>query len=106
MSDSCRGDTSPFKLFLAGLAVTFTNAKVIAFYLALLPAVLDLAHISFSDWIELTITLVIVLAVIDISYIILAEIARRRIRAIRNSRLVSKCSAVAMGSAAVVIASR
>jgi threonine/homoserine/homoserine lactone efflux protein len=97
---------SPWKLFLAGLAVTFTNAKVIAFYLALLPAVMDFAHISVGDWATLTMTLVAVLAMIDIFYIVLTEIARRRIRAVRHSRLVNKCSAVAMGSAAVVIAAR
>lgn len=99
-------ETSAVKLFLAGLTVTFTNPKVIAFYLALLPAVMDFGHISFGDWIELTVTLVAVLATIDIGFIILAEIARRRIRAIHNSRLVNKCSAVAMGGAAMMIAAR
>lgn len=98
--------SSPWKLFLTGLAVTFTNAKVIAFYLALLPAVLDFAHITIGDWATLTLTLVAVLASIDIFYIVLAEIARRRIRAVGHSRLVHRCSAVAMGSAAVVIAAR
>jgi len=97
---------SPWKLFLAGLAVTFTNAKVIAFYLALLPAVLDFAHITIGDWVTLTVTLVAVLAMIDIFYIVLAEIARRRIRAVGHLRLVHRCSAVAMGGAAAVIAAR
>lgn len=99
-------ETSAFRLFFAGLTVTFTNPKVIAFYLALLPAVMDFGHISFGDWLELTLTLVCVLAAVDIGTIILAETARRRIRTLNNSLLVNKCSAVAMGSAAVMIASR
>jgi threonine/homoserine/homoserine lactone efflux protein len=98
--------SSPWKLFLAGLAVTFTNAKVIAFYLALLPAIMDFAHISIGNWAWLTVTLVAVLATVDIFCIVLAEVARRRIRAIHNSPLVNKCSAVAMGGAAAVIAAR
>lgn len=95
---------SPAKLFLAGLAVTFTNAKVIAFYLALLPAVLDFARISFSNWIELTLVLISVLAAIDVTYIILAELARRRIGALGHSQFLNKCSALALGGAALTIA--
>lgn len=97
-------ETSPGKLFLAGLAVTFTNPKVIAFYLALLPAVMDFDHIAFNDWLALTATLVAVLAAIDIFYIMLAEFARRHVRAITGSQLVGRCGAVAMSGAAVMIA--
>lgn len=99
-------ETSPIKLFLAGLAVTFTNPKVIAFYLALLPAIMDLGGISFSDWAVLTMTLIAILALIDISYIVLAEVARRRIHALSRSRLVNRCGAVAMSGAAFMIATR
>ncbi|MGE0240236.1 MAG: LysE family translocator [Parvibaculaceae bacterium] len=98
--------TSCMRLFLAGLAVTFTNPKIIAFYLALLPAVMDLRRVSFSDWAALTLTLVVMLAAIDGLYIVLAETARRRVRAIGAPRLVQRCGAVAMGAAAMMIALR
>jgi threonine/homoserine/homoserine lactone efflux protein len=97
---------SPVKLFLAGLAVTFTNAKVIAFYLALLPAVVDFAQISFASWLELTLVLICVLAVIDLGYILLAEIARRRLGSLARSNFLNKCSALALGGAALLIAAQ
>lgn len=101
------GETaSPVRLFLAGLAVTFTNAKIIAFYLALLPAVVDFAHISFTSWLELTLVLVSVLAAIDLAYILLAEIARHRLGSLGHSRLLNKCSALALGGAACLIAAQ
>jgi threonine/homoserine/homoserine lactone efflux protein len=97
---------SRLKLFLAGLAVTFTNPKIIAFYLALLPAIIDFDQISFGDWVTLTTTLIVVLAMIDIFYIVLAETARRRIRTTNRSFFINRCGALAIGSAAVMIAMR
>lgn len=97
-------EASPGKLFLAGLTVTFTNPKIIAFYLALLPAIIDFGQIAFRDWLLLTCTLIAVLAAIDLLYIVLAEFARRHVRAIGNSHLISRCSAVALGGAALMIA--
>jgi threonine/homoserine/homoserine lactone efflux protein len=98
--------TSRPKLFLAGLAVTFTNPKIIVFYLALLPAVVDLRQVSFGDWSALTVTLIATLAAIDILCIILAETARHRIRTIGTLHFANRCGAIAMGSAAVMIAMR
>jgi len=97
---------SRLKLFLAGLAVTFTNPKIIAFYLALLPAVVDLRQVSFHDWSALTMTLIVTLAAIDILCIILAETARHRIQTIGTSNFANRCGAIAMGGAAVMIAAR
>lgn len=97
---------SPVRLFFAGLAVTFTNAKVIAFYLAFLPAVVDFAHISFASWLELTLILISVLAAIDLAYIFLAEVARHRLRSLGSLRLLNKCSALALAGAACLIAAQ
>lgn len=97
---------SPARLFLAGLAVTFTNAKVIAFYLALLPSVVDFAHMSFVSWLELTLTLVSVLAAIDLAYILLAEVARHRLRSLGCLKFLNKGSALALGAAAFLMAAQ
>ncbi len=97
---------SPARLFLAGLAVTFTNAKVIAFYLALLPAVVDFAQISFASWLELTLVLICVLAAIDLGYIAVAEIVRRRLGSLGHTKILNKCSALALTGAAVLIATQ
>jgi threonine/homoserine/homoserine lactone efflux protein len=54
-------------MFLAGLAVTLGNPKIMVFYLALLPTIIDLAGITLVAWLELTCTMLAVLAVIDLA---------------------------------------
>lgn len=97
---------SSFRLFLTGLAITLGNPKIMVFYLALLPTIVDLAHVSLMGWGELTFTMFAVLAAIDISYILLAGRARQFIRSSSAMRVANRCSAVAMGGAAVVMATR
>ena len=67
---------SSLRMFLAGLAVTLGNPKIMVFYLALLPTIIDLAGITLVAWLELTCTMLVVLAVIDLAYIALAARAR------------------------------
>lgn len=100
-----RADSS-FRLFLTGLAITLGNPKIMVFYLALLPTIVDLAHVSLMGWGELTLTMFAVLAAIDISYVLLAGRARQFIRSAKAMRLANKCSALAMGGAAIVMATR
>jgi threonine/homoserine/homoserine lactone efflux protein len=97
---------SPLRLFLTGLAITLGNPKIMVLYMALLPTVIDLAHVSIVGWGELTLTLFVVLATIDLSYVLLAARARQFIRSSKAMRLANKCSAVAMGSAAIAMATR
>lgn len=97
---------SSFRLFLTGLAVTLGNPKIMVFYLALLPTFIDLTHVSLAGWGELTFTMFAVLAAIDLSYVLLAGRAREFIRSAKAMRLANKCSAVAMGGAAIAMATR
>ena len=53
------------------------NPKIMVFYLALLPSIIDLAGITPLAWLELTATMLAILAVIDLGYIVLAARARR-----------------------------
>jgi threonine/homoserine/homoserine lactone efflux protein len=97
---------SAFRLFLTGFAITLGNPKIMVLYMALLPTVVDLAHVSLIGWSELTLTLFVVLAAIDLSYVLLAARIRRLIRSAKAMRLANNCSAVAMGGAAVAMATR
>jgi threonine/homoserine/homoserine lactone efflux protein len=97
---------SSFRLFLTGLAITLGNPKIMVLYLALLPTIIDLAHVTLIGWGELTLTMFVVLAAIDLSYVLLAGRVRQFIRSARAMRAANKCSAVAMGGAAVVMATR
>src|SRR5882672_9642214 len=65
-------DAGRVRLFLAGLAVTLGNPKVMVFYLALLPNIIDLQAVSVMGWLELSAIAQIVLAVVFGSYIVLA----------------------------------
>ncbi|WP_282607730.1 LysE family translocator [Pelagibius sp. Alg239-R121] len=97
---------SALRMFLAGLAVTLGNPKIMVFYLALLPTIIDLAGITFVAWLELTVTMLIVLAAIDLGYIVLAGRARQLMKSPRAMRIANRVGATVMGGAAAAIASK
>ena len=65
------------RLFFAGLAVTLGNPKVVAFYLALLPTLIDLPRVGLFGYIELAGICVVILTVVFGAYVIAAARARR-----------------------------
>lgn len=97
---------SPLKLFAAGMAVTLGNPKIMMFYLALLPTIIDLGSVTLLGWLELTLTMLLVLVAIDVGWALAAAQARRLIRSPRAMRLANRLGAVAMGGAAAAIAAR
>jgi threonine/homoserine/homoserine lactone efflux protein len=94
------------KLFAAGMAVTLGNPKIMVFYLALLPAIIDLKAVTLVGWLELTATMLIVLATIDLAWAGVAAQARRVLRSPRAVRAANRASATVMAGAAAAIASR
>ena len=94
------------RMFLAGLAVTLGNPKIMVFYLALLPTIIDLAGITLVGWLELTCTMLAVLAAIDLGYILLAARARVLLRSPRALRLANRTSAALLGGAAATLATQ
>lgn len=97
---------APWKLFASGLALTFGNPKLMIFYLALLPALIDLAAIGFSDWLLLLGVTALVLAMVDLSWVFFASSARRLLRTPRAVRFTNKFSAGMMAGAASFLAVR
>ena len=63
-------------MFFAGLTVTLGNPKIMVFYLALLPTIIDLNRVSFIGWAELCLTALAVMAIVDLGYVVLAARAR------------------------------
>lgn len=104
-SDMPRED-SPAKLFLAGMAVTLGNPKIMMFYLALLPTIIDLGSVTMLGWAELTLTMAIVLIAIDLTWVLAASQARKLLRSERAMRIANRVSATTMGGAAAAIAAR
>jgi threonine/homoserine/homoserine lactone efflux protein len=76
------------------------------FYLALLPAIIDLKAVTLVGWIELTATMLVVLAAIDLAWAGLAAQARRVLRSPKAVRAANRVSAGVMAGAAAAIATR
>ncbi len=96
----------PGRLFLAGLALTMGNPKVMVFYLALLPSLVDLLRVDALAYAELALAVCAVLAIVFSAYIVIALRARRLIASARTMRLVKRGSGAIMAGAAVAIATR
>jgi threonine/homoserine/homoserine lactone efflux protein len=97
---------SPAKLFLAGMAVTLGNPKIMMFYLALLPTIIDLGSVTLLGWAELTLTMALVLIAIDLTWVLAAAQARKLLKSERAMRIANRVSATTMAGAAAAIASR
>lgn len=97
---------SPWKLFFAGMAVTLGNPKIMMFYMALLPTIVDLRAITLGGWAELTLTMALVLVVIDLAWVAAVAQARRLLRSARAVRAANRISAATMAGAAAAIATR
>ena len=96
----------PLRLFLGGLAVTMGNPKVMVFYLALLPALIDVAGVTLVGWAELSAVTLSVLAVVFAGYVALAARARRLFTSPRALKLVNRGTGAVMAGAAAAIATR
>ena len=97
---------SPLRLFFAGMAVTLGNPKIMMFYLALLPTIIDLASVTLTGWAELTLTMVAVLVAIDLGWALAAAQARKLLKSPRAVKIANRISAGTMAGAAAAIAAR
>jgi threonine/homoserine/homoserine lactone efflux protein len=104
-SDTLRPER-PLALFAAGLAVTMGNPKVMVFYVALLPTIVDLTRVDALGWAELAAVTLGVLTVVFGAWITLAARARRLFASPRALRRMHRGSAAAMIGAAAWVATR
>jgi threonine/homoserine/homoserine lactone efflux protein len=101
-----RRTDSPWRLFLGGLSVTLGNPKVIVFFLALLPTVIDLAHLSVTGFVEIALLMVVILSSVLTAYALAAAGARRLFTSPRSIRIINRGTGTVMAGAAVAIAAR
>jgi threonine/homoserine/homoserine lactone efflux protein len=97
---------TPTRLFFAGLTVTMGNPKIMMFYVALLPSIIDIHAVTVIGWTELVATMFAVLITIDISWAMLAAKARSFLKSRRAVLIANRASAGTMAGAAVTIAMR
>ena len=95
-----------WRLFLGGLAVTLGNPKVMVFYLALVPNLIDVTAITMLGFAELAAVLLAVLAIVFGFYIALAARARRFLTSPGAVRAVNRTTGAVMAGAAIAVATR
>jgi threonine/homoserine/homoserine lactone efflux protein len=97
---------SPWRMFFAGMTITLGNPKIMVFYMALLPSIIDMTAVTPVVWMQLVATMLVVLIVIDLSWVLLAAKARGFLRSRRAVELANRASAGTMAGAAALIATR
>ena len=94
------------RLFLTGLALTIGNPKIMVFYLALLPSLMDLNAVTAVGLAELVAVAFGVMVTVDLAWATGASWARHWLKSPRAVRLANRAGATTMGGAALVIATR
>lgn len=97
---------SSWSMFGAGMALTLGNPKIMVFYVALLPVLIDLPAVGVADWAVLSAVTLAALAVVDLAWVAAAERARGFLRTPWAMRIANRISAAALGGAAAAVASR
>jgi len=94
------------QLFGAALLLSMGNPKVMLFYLALLPTLIDLTQLTSTDMAELAAIVALVVSVVLTGYVLLAAQARRLFTSPRAVQAVNRTAGVAMAGAAAAIIAR
>ncbi|MFG1401121.1 LysE family translocator [Xanthobacter sediminis] len=97
---------SALGLYGAGVALTLGNPKTMAFYLALLPTLMDLGTLSAAGFGEMSAVILVVLPAVFAAYVHLADRARRFIASRRAMRALNRACGVVLAGAAVSVATK
>ena len=105
-SGSLAKQDSAVRMFMTGMALTLGNPKIMVFYLALLPALIDIGSVSPLGVAQLVGVALIVMMTTDIAWALAASWARHWLKTPRAIRISNRVSATAMGGAALAVATR
>lgn len=89
-----------------GLAMTVTNPLAIAFYMALLPGVINVAGVTWSSYLILCTIIVSVMLAIVLAYGWLGELARKMFRSSRAKANLDRASGGMMVGVGIMLATR
>ena len=86
---------------VSGLTITLGNPKTIAFYLALLPLVINLENVGIASWATALVpTTILVLLLVGGSFILAAVAVRRVLSSAEAQQRLHRSAALAMAAAA------
>jgi threonine/homoserine/homoserine lactone efflux protein len=96
----------PWRLFLGSLALTLANPKTMVFFLAILPTVVDLGHLTAGGFAAVAAVIILVLPTILGGYTLAAIRARRRLSRAGTVRWLQRGTGIVLLGAAVAVATR
>lgn len=96
----------PIQLFVGSLALTMGNPKTMVFFLAVLPTVVELKHLTVGGFLEIALVSCVVLPTVLGSYAYFAHRARKHLTRPESVRWVQRGTGVVMAGAAVAVATR
>lgn len=96
----------PLQMFLGGFAITLGNPKIMVFYVALLPSIINVEQMGVGSFPALIVTMLAVLMCVDLTWVLLAARARAFLKSRRAMIIANRCGAAAMAGAAAAIATR
>lgn len=103
---AAEGRGGVWRTFLTGLSVTLGNPKVMVFYLALLPTLIDLGGLTALGFVEMVAVMVVVLFVTVGGWAAAAARARAVFRSPRALRLLNRGAGTMMAGAAAAVVAR
>ena len=102
-----RGDDEPpARLFLVGLSLTLGNPKVIVFFMALLPSIVDLSALTLAGFAEIALLIALILSGVLGAYALAASRARRLFANARALTLLNRGTGAVMAGAAALIVTK
>jgi threonine/homoserine/homoserine lactone efflux protein len=94
----------PLRLFLGSLTLTLGNPKPMIFFVALLPAVVQLQTFRLADYLCIAAAITVILPLVLGAYAWAASRARRFFRKPNSIRLLNRGAGTAMAGAAIAVA--
>jgi threonine/homoserine/homoserine lactone efflux protein len=94
----------PLRSFLGSLTLTLGNPKPMIFFVALLPAVVQLQTLRLTDYLLIAVAITVILPLVLGGYAWAASRARRFFRKPNSIRMLNRGAGTAMAGAAIAVA--
>ena len=105
-AEAAKAPISHGQLFMSGLTLTLGNPKAIAFFVALLPSILDVDRLTAAGIAEVAALIVLILPTVLMVYAIFAHAARGFFRSVSALKALNRVAGTAIAGAALAIAAR
>ncbi len=103
-AEAAHASESPWALFLSTYSLTISNPKPILFFVALLPALLDLSTLTLVDYGILTLTIAVIISFCLLMYAGAASRARLLFTSIRARTIINRITGTMLAVVAMIMA--